>query len=229
MEASILVIDDDPWMAEAVQPVLLQAGCHLDYAHPGELDLGQLTDERPDMVVLSINRQHDDWFYYLQLAILLKTPLFLFLDPEREFPRVPGLDASHFLARALYLIEHGTRIGALLQANPDLTRQPAPFLFVDAELTVDLSRGKVWRSGQLIRLTPTELRLLTPFVRHPGVLLDHFTLLKEVWGPNHRRGPRALRPHIHSLRRKLEPDPSRPLRIVTYRGRGYVFRLLHER
>jgi DNA-binding response OmpR family regulator len=226
MEASILVIDDDPCMAEAVQSVLLQAGCHLDYTRPGELDLGQLRDGRPDVIVLSISRQRDDWFYYRQLAVLLQTPLFLLLDPENEFPQVPGLDASHFLPRVLYLIEHGARIGALLQAHPDLARQQAPAFFVDAELTVDLRQGQVWRSGQRIRLTPTELRLLTALVRHPGVLLDHCILLEEVWGANHCRGPWALRSHIHNLRRKLEPDPSRPLRIVTCRGKGYVFRRL---
>ena len=229
MAASVLVIDADPSMAEAIQPVLLRNGYRLDHARPGELNIRQLQADPPDIVVLSISRRHDDWFYYRQLTILLKAPLFLLLDPDREFAREPGLDTSHFLARALYLIEHGARIRALLQGNPDPTRHGAPFFFVDADLAVDLMREEVWRSGHLVGLTPTEFRLLTPFVRLPGVVLDHATLLEEVWGPNHRRGPRALRAHIHSLRRKLEPDPSRPLRIVTCRGKGYIFRRLPER
>jgi two-component system KDP operon response regulator KdpE len=228
MPASVLVIDDDPLMAEAVGPVLLRNGYKLDYARPKEIDVCQLQDHLPDVVVLRIRSQDDDPFYYSQLAVLLKAPLFLLLDPDHELPNLSGSDATLLPARAVCLIEHGLRIRALLQAVVYPPREQTSF-FVDAELAVDLTRQEVWRNGRLVGLTPTEFRLLTPLVRNPSVLLNHDTLLENVWGADHCRGPQALRPYIHSLRRKLEPDPSRPLRIVTFRGEGYAFRRLHER
>ena len=229
MAASILVIDDDPSMAKAIQPVLVQNGYRLDYARPADLDIWQLQDHLPDVVVLRIGRHYDDPFYYGQLAVLLKGPLFLLLDPDRALPHVPGPDAPSLPTTILDLIEDGFRIRALLQDIAHPPRQQASLFFVDAELAVDLIRQEVWRRGDLVGLSPTEFRLLEAFVQNPGILLKHATLLEEVWGPDHHRGPQALRPHIHSLRRKLEPDPARPLRILTFPGEGYAFRRLQER
>lgn len=229
MAASVLVIDDDPSMAEAIQPVLAQNGHRLDYARPIEIDICQLQDRLPDVVVLRVGTEYDDPFYYGQLAVLLKSPLILLLDPDHASLPVPGPDAPSLLATTLYLIEQAVHIRALLQGIAYPPRQQAPCFFVDAELAVDLLRQEVWRGGDLVGLSPTEFRLLEAFVQNPGTLLKHATLLEEVWGADHYRGPQALRPHIHSLRRKLEPDPARPLRILTFPGEGYAFRRLQER
>jgi len=229
MAASVLVIDDDPWMAEAIRPVLVQNGHRLDYARLTEIDICQLQDHLPDIVVLRTGREYDDRLYCGQLAVLLEAPLFLLFDPDHAIVHVPEPDALGLPVTTLYLIEQAVHIRALLQALPYPPRQQAPFFFVDGELAVDMIRQEVWRSGDLVGLSPTEFRLLKAFAQNPGVLLKHATLLEEVWGPDHHRGPQALRPHIHSLRRKLEPDPTRPLRILTFPGEGYAFRRIQER
>ncbi|MGC9334763.1 MAG: winged helix-turn-helix transcriptional regulator [Anaerolineae bacterium] len=224
MAGTVLVIDDNPSMAEAAQPALLRHGYRLDHARPTQLDLGQLQRAQPDIVVLNSARPQDEWFIYGQLVTLLKSPLFLLLNLHSQPLPLSGLENSPLLLRLPHLIEQASHIRALLRGDPPPPCQQGPSSFVDEELAVDLIRQEVRRQGQLVALTPTEFRLLASFVRHPDVLLTHPVLLAEVWGLSHRRNPAALRPHIHNLRRKLEPDLDQPQRIVTCRGKGYTFR-----
>lgn len=226
MAATILVIDDNPSMAEAVQPVLFRHGYRLGYIPLRQIDIGQVQRAHPDIVVLNTPRSQADWFLYRQLVTLLGEPHFLLLDLDSKSHAVPGLDTSPFPSRISYMIEQAARIGALLGGDPYLSFQQGPSSFVDEELTVDLIRQEVRREGQLVSLTPTEFRLLASFLRRPGALLTHTILLEEVWGLSHGRNPAALRPHIHSLRKKLEPDLGQPQRIVTCRGKGYTFQRL---
>jgi DNA-binding response OmpR family regulator len=226
MAGTVLVIDDNPSIAEEARPALLRHGYRLDHAHPMQLDLGRLQRAQPDIVLLNSARPKDEWFLYCQLVSLLKKPLFLFLNLDSKLRPLSGLDIPPLPVRLPRLIEQASHIRALLRGDPYPSCQQGPSHFVDEELTVDLIRQQVRRQGQLVALTPTEFRLLASFVRHPDVLLTHTTLLAEVWGPSHRRHPAALRPHIHNLRKKLEPDLDQPQRIVTCRGKGYTFRRL---
>jgi two-component system KDP operon response regulator KdpE len=97
---------------------------------------------------------------------------------------------------------------------------------VDGDLIIDLTRREVRLDDQPIRLTPTEFQILSCLISQVGEVLSHKRILMQVWGPNYAGEHGILKPHIHSLRRKLEPDPSRPQRILTRRGEGYLFRRL---
>ena len=88
---------------------------------------------------------------------------------------------------------------------------------------VDLADRRVTGDGGEVKLTPTEWKLLEAFVRHPGKLIGQRQLLTEVWGPAATGDTSSLRLYLNRLRRKLEPDPSRPEHLLTEPGLGYRF------
>jgi two-component system KDP operon response regulator KdpE len=91
------------------------------------------------------------------------------------------------------------------------------------DFVVDLSAKVVRRGGQAVHLTPTEWHILELLVRHPAKLITQRQLLQEVWGPEYRDETHYLRFYLSQLRRKLEPDPSRPRYLITEPGMGYRF------
>ena len=99
-------------------------------------------------------------------------------------------------------------------------------VFEVGELRVDLANRRVFLAGEAVALTPIEYRLLVTLVRHAGKVLTHRFLLREVWGPRHSDDSRYVRVFVANLRRKIEPDPSRPRYLLTEQGVGY--RLVDE-
>jgi len=91
------------------------------------------------------------------------------------------------------------------------------------DCTVDLANRTVTRDGNPIHLTPVEFRLLAQLAAHPGKVLTHRALLREVWGPSHVEHSHYLRIYMAHLRQKLEPDPARPRHLLTETGVGYRF------
>jgi two-component system KDP operon response regulator KdpE len=88
-------------------------------------------------------------------------------------------------------------------------------------ITVDLGERRVVRGSHIVHLSPTEYRLLSALVRHPGRVLTHEQLLGEVWGPTQTDNHHYLRIYMGHLRHKLESDPARPEHIITESGVGY--------
>ena len=89
--------------------------------------------------------------------------------------------------------------------------------------TIDLAAKRVVRDGEEVRLTPTEWQLVELLVRHRGKLISQRQLLQEVWGPQYETETNYLRVYFAQLRRKLEPEPSRPRYFITEPGMGYRF------
>lgn len=101
-------------------------------------------------------------------------------------------------------------------------------VFSSGELSVDLMRRQLTRSGREVKLSPKEFDLLKLLVTHAGKVLTHRLLLQEVWGPAHSEDVQYLRVFIRGLRNKLEPDPTRPIHILTELGVGYRLQLPPE-
>jgi two-component system, OmpR family, KDP operon response regulator KdpE len=115
------------------------------------------------------------------------------------------------LARIRVALRHAARAGD--ESNSTV--------FEFGDLKVDFSARKVFARGDEVHLTPIEFKLLASLVRHPGKVLTHHQLLKEVWGPQHIDETHYLRVFMTNLRRKLEKDPARPRYLVTEQGVGY--------
>src|SRR4029077_2919414 len=113
---------------------------------------------------------------------------------------------------------------ARLRAAQRKTRpQEEISVFKDGELVVDLTAHVVTRSGKEIKLTATEYGLLRLFVRHPGRVLTHRYILREIWGPKSEEHRQYLRVYVTHLRQKIEADPTAPCLIKTEPGLGYGF------
>ena len=136
------------------------------------------------------------------------------------------LGADDYVSKPFGMPEMMARLRAALrhafQAQGELP------VFVSGDLTVDLVRRHVLRSGQEVKLSPKEFDLLRHLVMHAGKVLTHRHLLREVWGPAQAEEVQYLRVFIRGLRQKLEPDPTRPTHILTELGVGYRLQLPSE-
>jgi two-component system KDP operon response regulator KdpE len=225
MTARVVLIDDDPDTVQTVQSALFRVDCTLQTAPPVRSAWATIVRARPDLIILGINDSENGWAFGQELLALCDAPLFLLLASRSEVDRVRGLDmgAVDCVSKTTCTpIELTARLRATLRRRPQNRRDRQVTTFVDGDLVVDLRREEVWLAGELVSLTPTEFCLLACLARQAGRVLPHRQLLTSVWATEHNRPPAALRPHIHKLRQKLEPDPARPQRIVTRRGMGYL-------
>jgi two-component system KDP operon response regulator KdpE len=139
---------------------------------------------------------------------------------DRENDKVAALDAGadDYLTKPFGVGELLARIRAALRRS--LQEVPEP-VFVSGSLKVDLTLRRVSIENEDIQLTPTEYDILRLLVTHAGKVLTHHQILKQVWGLAYLEQPHVLRVNISNLRRKIEPDPSRPRYIITEPGVGY--------
>ena len=112
---------------------------------------------------------------------------------------------------------------ARLRAAQRKTRPDEVSIFKNGDLVVDLTARVATRAGREIKLTATEYALLRLFVKHPGRVLTHRYILREIWGPKSEEHRQYLRVYVTHLRQKIEPDPARPSLISTQPGIGYRF------
>jgi two-component system alkaline phosphatase synthesis response regulator PhoP len=150
-----------------------------------------------------------------------RTPIILLTAKAQEAEKVMGLElgADDYVTKPFSPRELRARIKAVLRRLSD--SEPEVFRFGDAE--VDFMRCEVRRNEHVVDLSALEFRLLTAFVRSAGRVLTRDQLLDEAWGRDIAVNDRAVDNHIVNLRRKLEPDPSRPRHFLNIRGMGYRF------
>lgn len=228
--ASILFIDDDTKILKELQPAFLGEGYHVRHASPGLEAIRTMLLDEPDLVILSIDSRDEDWQFCYRLLTFLDRPLLLLLDSRNELDRVKGLElgADDCMTQPILNEEVIARAGSLLRRTDYRSPRSKRGYFVDGDLVVDLTRREAWLKGEPVALTPTEFRLLYCFAMHLGEVVPYEQIVAHVWGPGYPGGRNSVKLYVHQLRQKLEAEPSRPRRIVTRRGRGYMFRALGE-
>lgn len=228
MAASILLIEDDPATINDVQPGLIQDGYTVVLSQPGVDAIRKMLVEDPDLVILGINSQERDWHFCHRLLTFLEQPLLLLLSTRNKLDRVRALEmgADDCMLKPILTIEVAARARALLRRSESPASRRQQSFFVDGDLVIDLTRKEVRLYNMPVRLTPTEFRVLTCLTRCVGEVLSHDRIVNQVWGPDYGAGRNNVKLYIHSLRQKLELDPSQPQRILTRRGEGYLFQRL---
>jgi DNA-binding response OmpR family regulator len=221
----ILLIDDDESLVGSVLPVLTGEGCSVHHAVPGLDAIRRMLIDEPDLVILGIDPDDGGWRFFRKLLTFLDRPLLLLLSSDDGSDRVKALQlgADDCMAKPVLLGELVARVQALLRRGVSQHSQRLPPSFSDGNLVIDLNRYQVRIGGKPVILTATEFRVLSCLVQHAGEVLPYERLMSQVWGPDHTHSPDNLRTYIYFLRQKLEADPSRPQRIVTWRGQGYMF------
>jgi two-component system KDP operon response regulator KdpE len=225
----VLVVDDAAEVIEAVTIsfTLQWRETEVIGVDNGEAALDLVEQERPDVVLLDIAMPGMNGFEVLrEIRAFSDVPVIMLTAKDGVLDKVKGLElgADDYVTKPFDHLELLARVKALLRRldMPQPTsRAPS---FRSGDLEVDFAAHEVRLRGQPVPLTATEYKLLYHLVRNAGRVLRHETLLAKVWGREYVDEVDYLRVYIRRLRRKLEPDPERPVQILTERGLGYRFR-----
>jgi two-component system alkaline phosphatase synthesis response regulator PhoP len=219
----ILVVEDEPNIAFALETDLRQEGYAVTLAADGEQASRLAAGGGFDLVLLDVMLPGKDGFDVCRdlRRLGVRTPILMLTARAQETEKVMGLElgADDYLTKPFSPRELRARVKALLRrAAPDV---PDTFRFGDAE--VDFGRGEIRRGGRVVEVSALEFKLLGAFIARRGRVLTREQLLEAAWGPGVSLNDRVVDNHIVALRRKLEPDPARPRFLVNLRGLGYRF------
>jgi len=219
----ILVVDDEPEIRRAVGRALAARGFEVQTAENGEGALSIVEQFGPDLVILDLNMPRVDGMSVIRrVRSWSRVPILILSVREDESDKVEALElgADDYLTKPFGTNELLARVRALLRrATPDEEARAPRFVVDGVEIDVGLLR--VQRDGQDVHLTKTEWALLEVLSRHPGRLLTQRWLLENVWGAGYNDDPNVLRVFVSQLRKKIEPDPTRPQIVMTDPGVGY--------
>jgi two-component system KDP operon response regulator KdpE len=221
----VLVVDDEAQIVRALTLNLKALGYQVDSAATGEEALQRASQHRPDAVILDLGLPGIDGVQVIEgLRGWTTVPIIVLTVREREADKITALDAGadDYVTKPFGMGELLARLrAALRRAAPSSPEQP---IITTPQFTIDLgAKTAATPDGAEIRLTPTEWGVVEMLVRHQGKLVSQVQLLKEVWGPAYERETNYLRVFIAQIRRKLEPNPSRPIYFITEPGMGYRF------
>ncbi|WP_293902422.1 response regulator [Phenylobacterium sp.] len=218
----ILVIDDEPQIHRFLSPALDAAGYEPIRADTAAEGLRELARKAPDAVVLDLGLPDLDGKDALAKArAFYAGPIIILSARDRETEKIDALDmgADDYVEKPFGVGELLARLRVALRHR--LQDQGAEPVVTVGELTIDLVKRLVTRTGEAIRLSPREYDLLAQLVQGGGKVVTQRQLLTAVWGPAHEQDVQYLRVFVGQLRQKIEPDPSAPVLILTEPGVGY--------
>jgi DNA-binding response OmpR family regulator len=222
----ILVVDDEPRMIHVIRMNLEHDGYEVYDAASGTKALEQLRDQLPDLILLDIMMPDLDGFETLRLIREISTvPVIMLTAKGEEDDRVRGLElgADDYVTKPFSPRELVSRVRAVLRRTEMPSTASHEVIDVDERLRLDFDRREIWVENELVKLRPTEYRLLYHLVQNAGWVVPHEQLLAKVWGYEYREETHYLRLYVNYLRKKLELDPAKPKYILTERGVGYRF------
>ena len=228
--ARVLVIDDEPEIGRAVRLGLRGADFSVEWAATGAAGLERVAQWRPDVILLDLALPDLDGVEVCKrLRAWTQTPIIVLSVRSREGDKVAALEqgADDYLTKPFGMGELIARIRVALrhaaQTSGAAGGEPGALVRVGA-LELDLERRQVTVEGQPVHLTPTEYEVLKYLAANMGKVVTHSMLLHAVWGPSYEAEAHYLRVFINQLRRKIEPDPTRPRYLITEPGIGYRLR-----
>ena len=223
---TILVIEDDPAVAEGLVEGIGREGFDVHWESTGAGGVEYARDNAPHLVVLDVRLPDGSGFDFCrQMRQLgLRQPVLMLTVQSDELDKVLGLEmgADDYLTKPYRLRELIARIRSLLRRSyGELSAVEADVLYID-DLVIDRTRAGVTRSGRELNLTPTEFRLLVFLAQHPGQAFSRGQLIDKVWGADGEYyDDKTVSVHVRRLREKIEADPSHPEIVLTVPGIGY--------
>jgi two-component system KDP operon response regulator KdpE len=216
----VLVVDDEPQFARAIATNLRGAGFDVETAATGEAALAAAALNPPDAVILDLRLpDRSGREVTSDLRSWSEAPIIVVSAVGDEAEKIAALDAG-----ADDYVEKPFAIGELLARLRAVLRRAGPAgepVLQVGPIRVDLDAHTVAVEGKQVHLTPNEFDILCVLARHPGKLLTHRVILREVWGPAYGDESNYLHVYVSQLRRKLEPDAARPRYLLTEAGAGY--------
>jgi two-component system KDP operon response regulator KdpE len=221
----ILVVDDEERMVRFIRMNLEHDGFQVMEAFNGKQAIDKLRDT-PDLILLDVMMPDIDGFEVLEtIREVSNVPVIMLTAKGEENDRIRGLElgADDYITKPFSPRELVGRVKAVLRRTEGISGSMHELIEVDDRLKIDFDRREIWLEGKLVKLRPTEYRLLYHLVQNAGWVVSHDQLLQKVWGYEYRDEPHYVRLYINYLRQKLEKDPADPKYILTERGVGYRF------
>ena len=220
----ILIVDDEPQIRRALFLNLRARGYDVIEAATGEAGVQLAASEHPDLVLLDLGLPAMSGLDVISaLRGWTQVPIIVLTVREDERAKVSALDAGadDYVTKPFGMDELLARLRAALRRSGSATEEAR---VVTSAWTLDRSAHTVIDNDQEpIRLTPTEWAIADHLTRHPRRLVTQRQLVDAVWGPTYEPDANLLRVHLAHIRRKLEPDATRPRYFITEPGVGYRF------
>lgn len=219
----ILIADDDPQFLRALRITLGARGYEVLLARDGQHALEMAIDHKPDIILLDLGMPRLDGVKVIEaVRDWSSAPILVISGRSGSAEKVEALDAGadDYVTKPFSMDELLARIRVLTRriGQDEVDEEP---IVAFGSVWVDLAAHTVTRDGANVRLTPTEWRVLELLIRNEGRLVTRQTMLSQVWGSEHVTDTGYLRLYISQLRKKLEPEPSRPRYLITDAGMGY--------
>jgi two-component system KDP operon response regulator KdpE len=226
-KTKVLVVDDDPALLPLIMNTFAREGYEVYSASDGKEALREFFAHHPDLVILDIMMPRmDGWETCRRIREVSEVPIIMLTARGQEEDVVRGLDygADDYLTKPFSIKVLLAHARAVLRraALPPLGEEEAT-TYADDYLTMDFKERRVTVDGELIKLTPTEYRLLAYLVQNDGSWLTFREILQNVWGWEYQDDVDYVRVYVWHLRQKLEEDPKNPQYIQTETGVGYRF------
>ncbi len=219
----ILIVEDEPGIAFALETDLRTEGYDVALATTGDQAITAARAETFQLILLDVMLPGKDGFEVCRelRRAGLRTPIILLTAKAQEAEKVMGLElgADDYVTKPFSPRELRARIKAVLRRGVEEETEIYRF---DA-IEVDFARCEVRQAGIPLDLSALEFKLLTAFIKSRGRVLSREQLLDAAWGHGVSLNDRVVDNHIVSLRRKIEPDPTRPRYFLNIRGMGYRF------
>jgi two-component system response regulator MtrA len=216
----VLVVDDDPSLAEMLTIVLRNEGFDPVVCNTGDQAMAAFRQYRPDMVLLDLMLPGMDGIDVCKaLRAESGVPIVMLTAKTDTVDIVVGLEsgADDYVVKPFKPKELVARIRARLRRYDE----PVPEVIAVRDLTIDVAGHSVKRGDTVLTLTPLEFDLLLCLARKPWQVFSREVLLEQVWGYRHAADTRLVNVHVQRLRSKVEHDPENPEIVVTVRGVGY--------
>lgn len=220
----VLVVDDEPALVRTLGINLRARDYEVVHAFDGRTALQSIAEDAPDVVVLDLGLPDLDGVEVIRrVRRTSDLPIIVLSARHDSDDKVEALDegADDYVTKPFGMDELLARVRAAIRRRSAGTPHAAPLH--TADFSLDFGERVAVRGDTAVKLTPTEWHLLETLAIRPGHLVSQAELLREVWGPGYEKDTHYLRVYVAGLRRKLEPEPTRPRYLLTDPGQGYRF------
>jgi len=226
-DVSILVVEDEPAVAEVVSLYLRRAGYAVRVVNTGPAAVREIDTQPPTLIILDLMLPGvDGWAITRHVRERGDTPLIILTARSQETDRIAGLEmgADDYVTKPFSPQELVSRVRAVLRRmKPASGSETGERALTFDDLSIDPQTRLVTVRGEEKTLTAKEFDLLWLLARHPRQVFSRDQLLERVWGMADYIDPGTVTVHVRRLREKIEPDPSQPCHLLTIWGVGYKF------
>ncbi|HVJ52272.1 MAG TPA: response regulator [Aliidongia sp.] len=225
----ILVVDDEPQIRRFLRTSLSAQDYQVLEAETGQEALDGAKREKPELMILDLGLPDIDGLEVIRrIRENSALPIIVLSSRDDELVKVEALDlgADDYITKPFGMEELTARVRAALRHR--LQEQGVAAAIVTGDLKIDLVQRLISRGGEPIKLSPKEFDILRLLATHAGKVLTHRFILQQVWGTANAEDVQYLRAFIRLLRQKIEPQPDRPIYVVTETGVGYRLKMLDE-